>query len=165
MFTAALTCAIAACSLAGGGARATTTAAPLTPVTKKDCTAGLPQKIKVPTRGGDVALTLTLPKCADAARATVPVVLTYTPYEVLYRGADPDGAGVELEIWELTTEAFGRLVAAVPAPLTIGTITLADGRAVKGFLCESSAVADALDITSHGGWRTYRETLRAQAAH
>jgi allophanate hydrolase len=83
----------------------------------------------------------------------------------LVGGAPADGDGVELEIWELPTEAFGRLVAAVPAPLSIGTITLADGRAVKGFLCEAGAVADAPDITAHGGWRAYREALRAQAAH
>ena len=71
------------------------------------------------------------------------------------------GDGIELEIWELAAEAFGRFVAAVPAPLSIGTVTLADGRAVKGFLCESSAVAGAPDITAYGGWRAYRGGLRA----
>lgn len=83
----------------------------------------------------------------------------------LVGGAPPQGAGVELEIWELGTEAFGRLVAGVPAPLSIGTITLADGRGVKGFLCEVSAVARAEDITVYGGWRAYREALRVQPAH
>ncbi len=53
----------------------------------------------------------------------------------------------------------GSCVAGVPAPLSIGTITLADGRAVKGFLCESSAVTTAPDITAYGGWRAYREAL------
>jgi len=48
--------------------------------------------------------------------------------------------------------------------LSIGTIALADGRAVKGFLCESSAVADAPDITAYGGWRAYREALRTHTA-
>ena len=82
----------------------------------------------------------------------------------LVGGAPAEGDGVELEIWELAVEAFGRLVAAVPAPLSIGTITLADGRAVKGFLCESSAIAGATDITVHGGWRAYRAGLRAPPA-
>lgn len=68
----------------------------------------------------------------------------------------PAGGGIEVEIWELGVEAFGRLVATVPPPLSIGTVTLEDGRTVKGFLCEASAVADAPDITSHGGWRSYR---------
>jgi allophanate hydrolase len=74
----------------------------------------------------------------------------------LVGGAPPAGRGIELEIWELSTEGFGRVVAGVPAPLSIGTITLADGRAVKGFLCEASATADARDITQYGGWRAYR---------
>lgn len=73
----------------------------------------------------------------------------------LVGGGPPAERGIELEIWELPTEGFGRLVAGVPAPLSIGTITLEDGRTVKGFLCESSAVRDAPDITAHGGWRAY----------
>ena len=74
----------------------------------------------------------------------------------LVGGGPPAGRGIELEIWELSTEGFGRFVAGVPAPLSIGTIALQDGRAVKGFLCESSAVRDARDITQYGGWRAYR---------
>ena len=74
----------------------------------------------------------------------------------LVGGGPPTGRGIELEIWELSAESFGRIVAGVPAPLSIGTITLADGRAVKGFLCESSAIRDARDITQYGGWRVYR---------
>ena len=42
----------------------------------------------------------------------------------LVGGGAARGDGVELEIWELSSEAFGRLVAGVPAPLSIGTITL-----------------------------------------
>ncbi len=74
----------------------------------------------------------------------------------LVGGAAPAGDGIEVEIWQLQTEAFGRLVAGVPRPLAIGTITLADGRGVKGYICEADAVADARDITAHGGWRAYR---------
>lgn len=46
-------------------------------------------------------------------------------------------------------------VAGIPAPLGIGTLELADGRAVKGFICEPWALAHAVDITSFGGWRAY----------
>jgi len=51
----------------------------------------------------------------------------------------------------------------VPAPLTIGTITLADGRKVKGFLVEAAATAGARDISSFGGWRAFlsREIIPA----
>jgi allophanate hydrolase len=51
--------------------------------------------------------------------------------------------------------AFGSFVALIPAPLGIGTLTLADGSTVKGFLCESHAIRDAEDITGFGGWRAW----------
>jgi allophanate hydrolase len=73
----------------------------------------------------------------------------------LVGGAAPAGDGIEVELWELATEAFGRLVASVPPPLAIGTLTLADGRLVKGYLCEADAVAGAREITAYGGWRAY----------
>ena len=41
------------------------------------------------------------------------------------------------------------------APLGIGNVTLADGRAVKGFLCETYATIGAEDITAFGGWRAW----------
>ena len=50
---------------------------------------------------------------------------------------------------------FGRFVAAVPAPLSIGTLILADGRMVKGFLVEAEAVTGARDISEFGGWRAF----------
>ena len=65
------------------------------------------------------------------------------------------GAAIAVEVWELPTAAFGHFVAAIPAPLGIGTITLGDGTAVQGFLCEAAAVAGAQDVTSFGGWRAY----------
>jgi allophanate hydrolase len=63
--------------------------------------------------------------------------------------------GIEVEIWEMDESAFGSFVALIPAPLGIGTIMLADGAAVKGFLCEAHAAEDALDITDWGGWRAW----------
>ena len=47
----------------------------------------------------------------------------------------------------------------MPPPLAIGTLELADGARVKGFVCEPAALADAEDITRFGGWRAYREAL------
>jgi hypothetical protein len=37
----------------------------------------------------------------------------------------------------------------------IGTLTLEDGTAVKGFLCEALATMGAPEITSFGGWRAF----------
>ena len=69
------------------------------------------------------------------------------------------GGSIEVEIWSLSEAAFGRFVAAIPAPLGIGTISLEDGSSVPGFLCEGSAVRNALDITYFGGWRAYRRSV------
>ncbi len=69
---------------------------------------------------------------------------------------DPSGAGgVEVEVWELDTAAFGSFVAEVPPPMAIGTLELADGTPVKGFTCEPAALTGAEDITAHGGWRNW----------
>lgn len=69
------------------------------------------------------------------------------------------GGAVEVEVWRLPVAGFGRFVARVPAPLVIGTVELADGRKVKGFLCETHAIHHARDITAFGGWRAFRATL------
>ncbi|WP_153547144.1 allophanate hydrolase [Streptomyces sp. RB17] len=69
------------------------------------------------------------------------------------------GTGIEGEVWRLPASGFGAFTAAVPAPLAIGTVELADGRHVCGFLTEPYAVEGAPDISRYGGWRAY--TVRA----
>jgi allophanate hydrolase len=64
---------------------------------------------------------------------------------------------VAVEVYDLPLAGFGALVASVAPPLAIGTIELEDGEAVKGFLCESFAAAQARDITEFGGWMAFRE--------
>jgi len=71
------------------------------------------------------------------------------------------GAGVEVELWDLPLSEVGGFLAGVPAPLGIGTLQLADGTRVKGFLCEAAACGDAEDITAYGSWRGF---LRGPAA-
>jgi allophanate hydrolase len=66
-----------------------------------------------------------------------------------------DGARIELEVWALPTEQVGAFIAAIPAPLGVGTIELDSGASVTGFLCEGYASEGAADITSYGGWRDY----------
>jgi allophanate hydrolase len=73
----------------------------------------------------------------------------------LLRVVDGQGAPIEVEIWALLAENFGRFVAAVPSPLTIGNIRISNGKTVKGFLVEAAAVVGARDISSFGGWRAY----------
>jgi allophanate hydrolase len=67
----------------------------------------------------------------------------------------PGGSAIELEIYELSTTAFGSFVAEVPAPLAIGSVTLENGLSVRGFVAEPRALDGATDITAHGGWRAY----------
>jgi allophanate hydrolase len=80
---------------------------------------------------------------------------TTPPKPGLLRVENGKGASVEVEVWALPVEGFGRFADSIPAPLSIGTITLSDGRAVKGFLVEAAAIDGARDISSFGGWRTY----------
>ena len=89
---------------------------------------------------------------------------TTPPKPGLLRVAAGDGHGIEVETWRLSAPALGRLMAQIPAPLAIGTIELADGRRVKGFLGEAHALADARDISSFGGWRAFLRARRDNAA-
>ncbi|MDX8494077.1 allophanate hydrolase [Mesorhizobium sp. VK22B] len=65
------------------------------------------------------------------------------------------GMPIDVEVWRLCHEAFGRFVAAIPAPLGIGTIELEDRSSAKGFLVETVGLLDASDISSFGGWRRF----------
>ncbi len=75
----------------------------------------------------------------------------------LVRSPGFKGPGIEVEIWRLSETAFGRFVAALPPPMGIGKVVLADASAVCGFLCEACALEGAEDITAYGGWRAYLE--------
>ena len=68
---------------------------------------------------------------------------------------DAAGASIEVEIWTLPLTNVSTFLAGVPAPLAIGTVELADGIWVKGFLCEGHAITGAQDITALGGWRAW----------
>jgi allophanate hydrolase len=75
---------------------------------------------------------------------------------------DAGGAAIALEVWEMPAGQFGGFVDGIPAPLGIGRVELADGESVAGFLCEAHALADATEITRHGGWRRYLAESLAQ---
>ena len=80
---------------------------------------------------------------------------TTPPKPGMLRVEPGTGASIKLELWALSAAAFGKFVAAIPPPLSIGTIRLADGRGVKGFIVEPAAVNGARDISSFGGWRAF----------
>jgi allophanate hydrolase len=65
------------------------------------------------------------------------------------------GAPIAVEVWDMPVSQVGSFLALIPAPLGLGSLELADGRQVHGFLCESHALAGARDITALGGWRAF----------
>jgi allophanate hydrolase len=70
------------------------------------------------------------------------------------------GEGIEVEVWAMPEDTVGSFLNAIPPPLSLGTLRLADGSTVKGFLCEPSGIAGAQEITHLGGWRKYIQGLR-----
>jgi allophanate hydrolase len=65
------------------------------------------------------------------------------------------GGAIALEAWAIPLSRFGELMAGIPSPLGIGTISLASGETIKGFLCETAGLDGAEEITAFGGWRAY----------
>lgn len=110
---------------------------------------GQPLNHELTSRGARlVATTATAPTYRLYALATSP------PKPGLVRVAE-GGAAIEVEIWELPAEGLGTLLAGIPRPLALGSLELADGQSVTGFLCAPDGLRGAADITEHGGWRSY----------
>lgn len=84
---------------------------------------------------------------------------TTPPKPGLVRVAPATGGAIAVEVWEMPVAAYGSFVALIPAPLGIGTLTLADGGTVQGFLCEALATEGATDITALASWRAYIASL------
>ena len=81
----------------------------------------------------------------------------------MLRVAQGEGVSIALEIWALNAEGFGRFIASIPAPLSIGAIRLSDGRQVQGFLAEAEAIKGARDVSEFGGWRAFVASQKATA--
>jgi allophanate hydrolase len=88
---------------------------------------------------------------------------TAPPKPGLLRVAD-GGAAIVLEVWDVPITQVGSFLALIPPPLGLGSIELADGRQVHGFVCEAHALAGARDVTSHGGWRSFLAAGKAATA-
>jgi allophanate hydrolase len=84
---------------------------------------------------------------------------TVPPKPGVLRVAAGTGSAIAAEIWSLPPPGFGNFVAAIPAPLGIGTLRFSDGTEAKGFLVEAEAVKTARDISQFGGWRGYVGSL------
>jgi allophanate hydrolase len=74
-----------------------------------------------------------------------------------------EGHAIALEVYAVPLAAVGSLLALIPPPLGLGSVELADGSWVKGFICEPCGIAGAQDISHFGGWRAYIAHLKAQS--
>jgi allophanate hydrolase len=112
---------------------------------------GQPLNHELVSRGARrIKVTKTAPEYRLYALDTVPAKpgLVHVPGESAH--------AIEVEVWELTEQAFGDFVAHVPAPMTIGMTRLADGSLIKGFSCEPYALSGAREISQFGSWRAFR---------
>ncbi|SNT35352.1 allophanate hydrolase [Granulicella rosea] len=150
----------------GGSQRALSTTTPLSPATTPQGTLlmavvgahleGQPLNWQLTQRGG--RLVRRTKTAVDykfyALKNTTP------PKPGLVRVPGYAGPGIEVEVWALPSETVGSFVDGVPQPLSIGKLKLEDGSLVMGFLVEPEATADAVEITSLGGWRAYLSSLK-----
>ena len=74
---------------------------------------------------------------------------------------DPDGSSIEVDVWHVSPAALGTFLTMVPAPLALGTVSLADGRDLTGFVSEPRATNGATEITRFGGWRAFVDDAAA----
>jgi allophanate hydrolase len=122
---------------------------------------GMPLNVQLTERGATLAATT---RTAPAYRLYA-LAGTVPPKPGMARVAGTDGGSegtaIEVEVWDMPVAQYGSFVARIPWPLGIGTLTLADGSSVQGFVCESAALADAEDISHHGGWRNYMASRAA----
>ncbi|MGY1593178.1 allophanate hydrolase [Geodermatophilus sp. SYSU D00708] len=75
------------------------------------------------------------------------------------------GSGVAIggQLWLVPTAALGDFLAALPAPMSLGRVELADGSEVVGFGCSLEAWQGAVDISEHGDWPTAQRQLLVDA--
>lgn len=62
---------------------------------------------------------------------------------------------IEVEVWSMKTENFGKFMKQIASPLGIGSVYLEDESVVYGFLCESDYLKDAKEISELGSWRNF----------
>ncbi len=164
-----LLAAMAARIHAAAGVDIGATAAPVPPAPSRDA-APPPGRIPLAVVGAHLSgmpLNAELTRCGASfvrAASTAPEYRLYAlnggpPKRPGLVRVGEGGAAVAVEVWALESAAFGAFVAAIPAPLGIGTLRLADGSTVQGFLCEAAATDGACDISRFGGWRAYVASL------
>lgn len=111
---------------------------------------GLPLNHELTSRGAKL-----VEKTSTAARYRFFALESFSPPRPGLVHVGEEGGSIQVELWEIPSENFGSFFNGVPSPLALGSVSLQDGKTVKGFLCESYAVEGAKEITKLGGWRSY----------
>ncbi|TQK31208.1 allophanate hydrolase [Arthrobacter sp. SLBN-53] len=89
---------------------------------------------------------------------------TEPPKPGLVRVAPGAGTTIAGELWSISTAMLGDFLAALPAPMSLGRVELADGSEVVGFGCSLQAWESGTDITHHGDWPGYLRRVRPGTA-
>lgn len=85
-----------------------------------------------------------------AARYRMVALDSVPPKPGVYRS--DDGAELVGERWLVSEAGLGTFLAALPEPMLLGSIELADGSRAVGFACDAVAAAEGEDITHYGDW-------------
>ena len=116
---------------------------------------GMPLNTQLTERGAQLVQTT-----STAAHYRLYALPNTTPPKPGLKRVPTDGAAIALEVWDMPVSQLGSFLALVPAPLGMGKVELADGSWITGFICEGFALDAALDVTAHGGWRAYIQSLK-----
>ena len=112
---------------------------------------GQPRNVDLSDRGGTLAA---LTETAPTYRLVR--VGTESPVPVLV-SVPSGGAAIEVETWDVPSQALPAILAASSGSVCLGRVTLADGSTEIGFVADTSALShhESIDITEFGGWRGY----------
>lgn len=62
---------------------------------------------------------------------------------------------IEVEVWSMPVQNFGKFMKQIQSPLGIGTVFLEDETSVYGFLCESDYLKDTKEISNLKSWKNF----------
>lgn len=116
---------------------------------------GMPLNSQLTERGAQL-----VQACSTAAHYRLYALPNTTPPKPGLKRVAAHGAAVAVEVWDMPVSQLGSFLALIPPPLGLGKVELADGSWVTGFICEGLALDAALDVTEHGGWRAYMQSLK-----
>lgn len=93
-----------------------------------------------------------------AARYRMVSLDTEPPKPGVYRAED-GGAELVGERWLVSQAGMGAFLAALPEPMLLGSIQLADGSRAVGFACDAVAATQGEDITHYGDWLAAKDRV------